>query len=250
MVSMETMVHFLLFSIGFNLLLFSIAYYLQTDKITDLGYSLTFVSIAIYSFFHSEKSLLDIILLFLVSLWAIRLGGYLLYRIQFKGRDQRFDKIRIKFSSFLLFWVMQAITCFLVMIPIIQINSVIPKEVNSLFILGVIVSFFGWMIESIADHQKFTFKKAHPNRPMQNGLWSYVQHPNYSGELLFWWGIFMACITYTSFWTIVSPIWISFIIIGFSGIPILQKSWKTKYENNPSFREYQKRTKKLIPFLY
>ena len=40
-------------------------------------------------------------------LWAVRIGGFLLYRVLKTGSDNRFDDIRSKFLSFLGFWVGQ-----------------------------------------------------------------------------------------------------------------------------------------------
>ena len=125
---MDSILIYLLFSVGFNLFLFLIAYVLQTDKITDLSYSMTFVILAVASFLRSGQDVVDILLLSLVLIWAIRLGSYLFKRIHRIGRDERFDKIRVKFTSFLTFWIMQGLTCFIVLIPVLKANEVISKE--------------------------------------------------------------------------------------------------------------------------
>jgi steroid 5-alpha reductase family enzyme len=110
---------------------------------------------------------------------------------------------------------------------------------------------FGLALEVVADSQKFRFKRSNPKQFMKSGVWSLLQHPNYSGELLFWWGLFIACLPFTVwYYTILGPIWISLIIIRFSGISILQKKWMENYGDDPEFQAYQKRTSKLIPFIY
>jgi steroid 5-alpha reductase family enzyme len=248
---MEGLLYYFIFSLGFNLLLFLVAYLLQTDKITDISYSLTFVAIALYSFFQSDQSIIDILLNFTVVLWAVRLGSYLLYRIKVMGHDKRFDEIRTNFVSFLTFWVMQGLTCFIVMIPIIKANMAEGKSLNSFIIVGLILAAFGLTIETIADVQKFRFKRSNPDQFMKSGLWSSLQHPNYSGELLFWWALFIASIPFTTwYFVIIGPLWITFIITKFSGIPILQKKWQENYGSDPSFQDYQKRSYKLIPYVY
>ena len=146
---------------------------------------------------------------------------------------------------------MQGITCFLVMIPILLAHQVEDKSLSFLFALGCLIALTGFIIEAIADHQKFNFKKHNPGIHFKNGLYSIVQHPNYSGELLFWWGIYIATMPYISwYYGIIGPIWISFIIIRFSGISILQKKWQSQYGQKSDFIAYQKKVKKLIPFIY
>lgn len=248
---MEVLLYYLLFSVGFNLILFLIAYAFQTDKVTDMSYSLTFIAIALYSFFQSEQSIIDILLNFVVVLWAVRLGSYLLYRISVMGHDKRFDDIRTNFLSFLTFWLMQGLTCFIVMLPVIMTNMHSGKSMNILLAVGLILAVFGLAIETVADVQKFRFKRSNPEQFMQSGLWTGLQHPNYSGELLFWWALFIASIPFaTWYFAIIGPLWITLIITKFSGISILQKKWQENYGSDPSFQEYQKRSYKLIPFVY
>lgn len=248
---MDVLWTYLLFSVALNLFLFIIAYIFQTDKITDVSYSLTFMAISAYAFFQSELSMTDTILLLLVVTWALRLGMYLAYRIIFMGRDKRFDKIRKSFTSFLAFWLMQGLTCFIVMIPVLLSHQTEMKSMVFLSWIGAMIAIFGLVFETIADFQKFIYKKSSPTSFMNKGLWSIVQHPNYLGELLFWWGIFLVSLPYSLWYiSIIGPVWISFIIIKFSGISILQRRWKTQYGTNPDFKDYQKKTRKLIPFFY
>ena len=193
---MEPILTYLGFSVGFNLLLFVVAYILQTDKITDISYALTFVILAMTSFLNSGQDLIDLVLLCVILVWAFRLGSYLFTRIHRIGRDARFDQIRVKFSSFLTFWIMQGLTCFIVLIPVFKVNGVTSKEVNFILLIGIVLAIVGLIIETIADKQKYAFKLKHPDRHMREGLWSKLQHPNYTGELLFWWGIFLSCVPF------------------------------------------------------
>lgn len=248
---MEMLLAYFIFSVGFNLALFLVAYILQTDKITDISYSLTFIAIAIFAFLETSRSPIDIMLLGFVLLWAVRLGGYLALRIHRIGRDRRFDDIRINFKSFFLFWLMQGITCFVVMIPILLAYTFEIKVLNTTVLIGFAIAVIGLLIETIADFQKYSFKKSNPQMFMNKGLWSFVQHPNYLGELLFWWGLYIACILFSSWHlSITGPLWITFILTGFSGIPILQKKWKNRYGENADFVKYQRSTYKLLPFIY
>lgn len=79
---------------------------------------------------------------------------------------------------------------------------------------------------------------------MQTGLWKYTRHPNYFGEILMWWGIFIITIPLQgSLFFIISPLTITLLLVFVSGIPMLEK----KYKGNTAFEDYKKRTSMLIP---
>ena len=111
------------------------------------------------------------------------------------------------------------------------------------------------LIETIADQQKFAFRQnsANDGQFIQTGLWKRVQHPNYLGEILCWIGVFVCAIPSLENWewlAIISPIWITFLLVFVSGIPLLQKASQKKYGSLKSYQTYQKNTPLLIPFLY
>lgn len=91
-------------SIGFNLIVFLIAYFLKTDRLTDFTYALTFVLLAGYGLNQDGTSWSTLILFGMILIWAIRLGGYLLLRIIKIKKDKRFDQFRHNFWKFGGFW--------------------------------------------------------------------------------------------------------------------------------------------------
>jgi steroid 5-alpha reductase family enzyme len=81
---------------------------------------------------------------------------------------------------------------------------------------------------------------------MAQGLWRYTRHPNYFGECLMWWGIFLVTLaTPGPLWTIVSPLTITYLLLRVSGVTLLEK---TIVETRPEYREYQERTSAFIPW--
>lgn len=245
----------LLLSVGINLFMFLIAYKLQTDKLTDISYSITFCTLTISAFLiRSDKSVPDIIMLVLVNLWSIRLGSYLLNRIYHMGHDKRFDNIRKSFLSFLGFWIVQGISVFIITLPFLLLVKNPETSLNMGFILFSIVALIGIVIEHLADQQKFLFKKQNPNQFIQHGLWKKLRHPNYLGEILVWLGIglsaFFVLPANGSLIALISPFWIIFLLVGFSGIPPLEKVWKEKYKDNQEFQKYYKQSWRLVPYLY
>ena len=179
----------LLFSMGLNLTLYAMAYVLQTDKLTDISYSMTFIAIATYGLALSDMTGTDWVIWGLVVIWGVRLGGYLLYRIMKIGRDKRFDEIRENPISFLGFWIMQGLTCGIVSLPVLAVfESALPLGIWA--IVFIVLALTGWIMETVADSQKFRFKLDFPNDFISTGMWKKLRHPNYTGELLFWWSVF------------------------------------------------------------
>ncbi|MFT5645829.1 MAG: steroid 5-alpha reductase family enzyme [Aureispira sp.] len=227
----------------------------QSDKATDLFYSLSFAALTGVLWFAEADSLMHHLLFGMILLWSFRLGSYLFKRIHAIGKDDRFDQMRKQFIRFASFWLLQALSVLILSIPILIIFQKSNIEFVPMHLLGIGLWAFGLSIETIADQQKFAFRQNSTNdgQFIQTGLWKRVQHPNYLGEILCWIGIFVCAIPSLENWewlAIISPIWITFLLVFVSGIPLLQKASKKKYGSLKSYQIYQKNTPLLIPFLY
>ena len=244
----------LIICLGINLLFFLLASTLKTDKFTDFTYGLTFIALAIFFLLKNQTFyFFQILAAAMVTIWGVRLITYLLVRILKIKKDRRFNKIRENPLKFLQFWVFQGLAVWVIMLPSIYLlNETKSKLLSPLMILGVFVWALGLLIETASDWQKFTFKN-NPNNEnlwIQSGLWKYSRHPNYFGEMLCWWGIFIFTLPFLqgpSWLTIFGPISITFILLFVTGIPPLEKRYDSKYANNKNYQEYKKRTSILIP---
>ena len=102
------------------------------------------------------------------------------------------------------------------------------------------------MFEAVADAQLAAFVRNPINKGqlIQSGLWKYSRHPNYFGEVLLWWGIWVFTLTVEGGWmTFLGPLTLTMLILFVSGIPMLEK----KYEGRIDFEDYKKRTSVFIP---
>jgi len=85
---------------------------------------------------------------------------------------------------------------------------------------------------------------------MRTGLWSWSRHPNYFGESLLWWGIFIAAIPAFRGWdflTALGPLFLTLLLLFVSGVPLLEKSADVKYGKQAGYREYRLRTSLFVP---
>jgi steroid 5-alpha reductase family enzyme len=118
--------------------------------------------------------------------------------------------------------------------------------------VGAAVFVVGLVVEAVADAQKASFRAREENRGrfVTSGLWRYSRHPNYFGEMLVWWGLFAYVVPVlhgASYLVVVGPVFITLLLLFVSGIPLLERSADEKYGDDPSYRDYKRRTSLVVP---
>ena len=241
-------------SLAVQALFFAFAASLRTDKVTDLSYGLTFIALAALLWQRrGDDGTASLVLALMVIVWGLRLATYLLYRIIRIKRDPRFDGVREHFWKFLQFWVFQGIAVWVIMLPVVLWFGR-PSPWRASMWAGVVVWLAGLIIETVADAQKFRQKSRDgaTSRWMSTGLWRYSRHPNYFGELLCWWGIFLFVAGDLAGWGwlgVIGPLTITYILLAVTGIPTLEKSAEAKWGRDPAYRAYVRRTSRLVPWV-
>jgi steroid 5-alpha reductase family enzyme len=229
--------------------------------VTDFAGSTNFLVLALVSLALSDVNARQILVAVLVCIWAIRLAAYLLYRIIVIGTDARFDDKREKFCAFLGFWIFQMMWVWCVMLPVTFLESTAagPKFGTAADVAGLVMFILGLLVETVADQQKFTFKRDPTNRGhwCDVGLWKWSRHPNYAGEIFLWWGLFTICSSVFDdaadagegkwgYATILGPMFLTNILLFVSGIPLLEKSADERYGGNQEYVDYKNRTSVLL----
>lgn len=170
--------------------------------------------------------------------------------------DQRALVDRSKFPlGLMFFWSMQTLWAWTVLLPVTVSQAASPinvpmKPFNSIGMAGFVL---GWLWETVADYQKFVFKSDPQNRNkwIDSGLFRYSRHPNYFGEILVWSSLCGLAATPHVWrkapWIIVSPVFITFLLVFVSGIPILERSHDRRYGHDPAYQNYKETTNLLIP---
>jgi steroid 5-alpha reductase family enzyme len=249
---MELVIASLILAIVVQILFFIPAYIFQTDKVTDLSYSLTFLILALFGLFTTEFSSFKVLVTILIVAWTFRLASYLFIRIIHMKTDKRFDGIRESITKFGTFWLFQGILVWIIMLPSLFFYSQNQPAITAITFLGFGIWGIGFSIEAIADYQKYVFKRRPQNklRWIETGLWKYSRHPNYFGEILCWVGIYILVLPALplnhALLALLSPLAIYITLRHMSGIPLLEKGADSKWGRNPKYLDYKKRTSLLM----
>lgn len=244
-------------SVGFVLhwLGFIPAYLFQTEHYFDLIGSISYVATVALAFALAPSfDTRELVVATLICVWAVRLGSFLFIRVKKAGQDRRFTQIKTKFFRFLLTWTLGGTWVFITMAAgLAAMTSQSQSPVDAFLVVGATLWVIGFGIEVVADQQKTAFRKdpANAEKFISSGLWSISRHPNYFGEIILWIGIAVIALPVLEGWqwvTLVSPVFVSFLLLKVSGVPMLENNAESRWGNDPEFRQYKAKTPTLIPY--
>ena len=225
----------------------------KKHDLIDVFWGIGFVVAAVFSWILGTKSNVGTVLTILTVVWGIRLSWYLAHRNIGKPEDFRYKAMRDRWPEkfelmmFLRIYMLQFALNVLIGFPVVYTNLEKAFPNNVMLYLGIAIWLVGFLFEVIGDEQLRRFKLNPENRGklISTGLWAWTRHPNYFGETLIWWGIFIAAISVdlSRFWLIFSPIVITYLMLFVSGVPMLER----KYEGREDWEAYKKRTSKFLP---
>lgn len=229
----------------------------KDERFFDLTGSLTFASVSLLAYAESSsKTWRSALLTAFVWLWCIRLGSFLYLRIRAVGEDTRFLEIRENRVRFFSVWSIQGLWVFLTMLPVLLVlkHSTNNANVHVLDITGASLWVLGYVIEVLADYQKTQFREDKRNKGkfIQSGLWKYSRHPNYFGEILMWFSIFLIAVhdlpsLGLRVGAAASPMFVTLLLTKVSGIPLLEKQGDERWGKQPVYQQYKARTSVLVP---
>lgn len=234
-----------------------IASLLRRDaSLIDIFWGPGFVLLAwIYTLGVGTDSPRGVLVAALVTLWGLRLATHIAVRGRGRGEDYRYAAMRQRWggrfgwvSLFTVFWL-QGGLMWLLSVPLYR-AAASPDPAGLTWIDALAVSVFavGLTCETVADLQLVRFKAdpANGGRVLTHGLWRYSRHPNYFGDALVWWGLWLfALATPGAAWTIYSPALMTLLLMRVSGVPLLERHMG---ETKPGYRDYVDRTSAFLPW--
>jgi steroid 5-alpha reductase family enzyme len=234
-------------------LFLNFAFYDETNKYAKL--------LADWTLAPDNNFYIKDLLFYLITIWAIRLFFHLLQRYN-KFTDIRYDQLTKNWSTlreiqiFFKIFIFQGLLTGIIILPALagmtRLNNF--KKPTVISYLFVILWLIGFLLETVADYQLAEFIEDKNNSKKQNneicveGLWSICRHPNYLGELIMWWAIYLIVVTaYPDLWlTIVGPLLITYLIIKKSGINLIDQ----EFAKNKAYQNYIKKTPALLPKIF
>ncbi len=241
-----------------TLVVYFISIIIQNTSLYDPYWSVIPIIIAIYWFIvgalESGFEATHFIILIIVGMWGLRLTYNWVRGWQgIKHEDWRYTQFREEKPK--LFWfinitglqLMPTIIVYLGCISLLPAFTTPIASNNIFYIIGIILTIVAIFFETLADEQLHAFnKKKQPGELLKTGLWNLSRHPNYFGEISFWWGLyFFALAADTSYWWAFAGPVAMIILFTFVSIPMIEKRLKKHY---PDYSKYQKEVSMIIPW--
>jgi steroid 5-alpha reductase family enzyme len=194
-----------------------------------------------------------VLVVVLVWLWGIRLTAN--WASSWRGlqhEDWRYVDIRAQTRGRVPWWLvnltgiqlMPTLVVFLGLLPAWPAVAVGHRPLNWLDGVATIVTLGAIVVETVADLQ--VRRPAEPGRIVDRGLWRFSRHPNYLGELGFWWGLWLFGLAAAPgwWWTVVGPL-VMVALFVFVSVPLMDRRSLTR---RPGYAEHMRRVPALLPF--
>ena len=242
-----------------TIIIFLFSYMTNNSSIYDPYWSLAPIPIALYFGclgLQGDGNILRIhIVAALVTMWSLRLTWNWIRQWQgIYQEDWRYVDFRDRCGKgywMLSFWGIHFFPTVMVFLGCLSLYPALvtgTRPFNVLDIIATIITAGAILIEAISDKQlmKFVESKPESGTIMEKGLWKFSRHPNYFGEVTFWWGLFLFSIAADSFhwWTIIGPGAINIMFLYIS-IPMMEKR---SIDRRPHYNEHQKKVSILVPW--
>lgn len=224
------------------------------NSIVDIGWGIGFILITLTILTQrSSFSIIHFLITGMICIWGIRLSTHIFLRHRGKPEDYRYATMRNSWKSYPFLhaytkiFILQGVIMLMIASSIIVILTAQSSPDLTITFIGIILWSVGFYFEAVGDYQlkQFIHDSKNSGRIMKTGLWKYTRHPNYFGELLMWWSLWVIASTLPfGIFAIISPLLLTYLLLYVSGIPLLEKP----FENNSEFKEYKKQTNALIPW--
>jgi len=221
-------------------------------SIVDIFWSLSILAATVvYAAAQPQSHARGLLVLLLVSLWALRLAGHILWRNRGRPEDRRYRAMREKrgasfwWKSLYIVFALQALLAWIISAPAYGAAAG-AAPLGWLDGAGVALWLAGFAFETVSDYQlsRFLGRPDRGDAVMDRGLWRYSRHPNYFGEFCLWWGLYLVALSAGAWWTIVGPLLLSFFLLKVSGVALTEKDIA---ERRPAYRDYVAKTSAFFP---
>ena len=191
----------------------------------------------------------------LISFWSLRLTWN--WSSHWQGlshEDWRYQHLRAKTGprwalllDFFGIHLLPTLQVFIALLPVFVLTQLASKPLNAIDLLATMVTFSAVMIELVADRQLHRFlATAKPGQFIDTGLWAWSRHPNYFGELSFWFGLMLFALAASPDhyqWAVPGTLLMA-AMLRFVSIPMMDQRCS---ERRSGYEKHMHRVPALIP---
>ena len=244
----------LIADLGATLFIWLASLLLHNASVYDPYWSVQPLVILVLTMVHVGKyDIGSILLVGVVAFWSWRLTGN--WAVTFPGmhkQDWRYDQLQEKSGRFFPLvnlvgiQIMPTLIVFACLLPGFY-YLMLGGGLNAWTVVGLVVSLGGTTLELTADAQMLVFRKnnADPSRLMRSGLWRHSRHPNYLGEIMMWWGVYVVLLSVQpQLWLTGIGALINTCLFLFISVPLAEKrlaGYKVGFE------QYKNETRMFLP---
>jgi steroid 5-alpha reductase family enzyme len=214
------------------------------------------VIVPAWSLWRGDTGARQLLVLTLVLIWAVRLTAN--WAMGWRGlghEDWRYVRLREQRPGWLPFWVVNLIgiqllptlVVFAGLLPAWPATTVLDRPLGPLDVLAGVVTAGAILIEALADRQlrRFARDPANRGRILGSGLWRYSRHPNYLGEIGFWWGLWLFGLAAAPawWWSVAGPL-AMVLLFAFVSVPMMDRR---SVARRPAYAEHMRDVPALLP---
>lgn len=192
----------------------------------------------------------DFVILGVLLIWGVRLT--LNWIIGWRGlvhQDWRYTMLKKKnpkiwhLTNFFGINMMPTLIVFANMVPA-YFSATVSKTIGVLTVLGAIVCLLAVLFQIISDNQMRRFRLSEQSGHIDSGLWKYSRHPNYLGEVMLWWGVYIMMLGAAPhyWWAVVAPVLMTLLFV-FISIPMMEERLMATKQG---YEDYRKVTSMLL----
>lgn len=192
----------------------------------------------------------------LVWFWGVRLThNWARGWTGFTHEDWRYRDLRVQSGRF--YWLVSllgihllpTLVVFLGCLPLFAVMLEPSRPLNWIDGLAVLVTAGAIMLEGVADNQlrDYTLHRKRPGETMTEGIWAWSRHPNYAGEIGFWWGLWLFGVAAVGVerWSMISGAIAVTVLFNVISIPMIERRMVAR---RLDYRAVQARISRLLPW--
>ncbi len=225
---------------------------LRDASIADVAWGLLFVIVAWVGFAVGEGGFAMLLAALLTTAWGLRLAFHIGRRNRRHGEDRRYGAMRARRPDRFWIWslfgvfLLQGLIALFVSLPL-QSLAASAGAIGPLVLAGAALMLVGLGFEAVGDAQLSAFKQDPDSRGqvMDRGLWRYTRHPNYFGDAVVWWGLWLLAVGGgAGWWTAIGPALMTYLLLRVSGVAMLESDIAGR---RPGYADYVRRTSAFVP---